>query len=94
VVNYNQMKLTLKAEGLATRLRGKMVEVYDFPGGRLEVRWKGQPLPHSTFDKLQRVSHEKKRLGEVLAWIKEKQDRQPLPEFPQGHDARTRRQVQ
>jgi hypothetical protein len=55
VVNYNQMKLTLKAEGLATRLRGKMVEVYDFPGGRLEVRWKGQPLPHSTFDKLQRV---------------------------------------
>src|ERR1700728_3782095 len=33
VVNYNQMKLTLKAEGLATRLRGKMVEVYDFPDG-------------------------------------------------------------
>jgi hypothetical protein len=33
------------------------------------------------FDKLQRVSHaaivENKRLGEILAWIKEKQDRQP-----------------
>jgi hypothetical protein len=81
VVNYNQMKLTLKAEGLATRLRGKMVEVYDFPDGRLEVRWKGRPMPYSAFDKLQRVSHaaivENKRLGEVLAWIKEKQDRQP-----------------
>src|SRR3954453_1339187 len=52
-----------------------------FPDGRLEVRWKGQSLPYSAFDKLQRVSHaaivENKRLGEVLAWIKEQQDRQP-----------------
>ena len=70
-------------------LHGKMVEVYDFPDGRLEVRWKGQPLPYSAFDKLQRVSHaaivENKRLGEVLAWIKEKQDRQPgLNTIPKG----------
>ena len=58
-----------------------MVEIYDFPDGRLEVRWKGRPLPYSAFDKLQRVSHaaivENKRLGEILAWIKEQQDRQP-----------------
>lgn len=75
VVNYNQMKLTLKAEGLAARLRGKTVEIYDYPDGRLEVRWKGRSLPYVAFDKLQRVSHaaivENKRLGEVLAWIKE-----------------------
>jgi len=55
-----------------------MVEIYDFPDGRLEVRWKGRPLPYSAFDKLQRVSHaaivENKRLGEILAWIKEQQD--------------------
>ena len=35
------------------------------------------------FDKLQRVSHaaivENKRLGEVLAWIKEQQDARPVP---------------
>ena len=94
VVNYNQMKLTLKPEGLATRLRGKTVEIYDFPDGRLEVRWKGRPLPYSAFDKLQRVSHaaivENKRLGEVLAWIKEQQDNQPrytrLPEGPRRSD--------
>jgi hypothetical protein len=94
VVNYNQMKLTLQAEGLATRLRGKMVEIYDFPDGRLEVRWKGRPLPYSVFDKLQRVSHaaivENKRLGEVLAWIKEQQDQQPryarLPAGPRRSD--------
>jgi hypothetical protein len=58
-----------------------MVEIYDFPDGRLEVRWKGRSLPYSAFDKLQRVSHaaivENKRLGEILAWIKEQQDRQP-----------------
>jgi hypothetical protein len=41
----------------AIRLRGKMVEIYDFPDGRLEVRWKGRSLPYSAFDKLQRVSH-------------------------------------
>jgi hypothetical protein len=58
-----------------------MVEIYDFPDGRLEVRWKGRSLPYSAFDKLQRVSHaaivENKRLSVILAWIKEQQDRQP-----------------
>ena len=81
VLNYSRMKLTLKPEGLAVGLRGKMVEIYDFPDGRLEVRWKGRSLPYSAFDKLQRVSHaaivENKRLGEILAWIKEQQDSQP-----------------
>ena len=81
VVNYSRMKLMLRPEGIAVRLRGKMVEVYDFPDGRLEIRWKGRSLPYSAFDKLQRVSHaaivENKRLGEVLAWIKEQQDQQP-----------------
>jgi hypothetical protein len=94
VVNYNQMKLTLKPQGPALGLRGKMVEVYDFPDGRLEVRWKGRPLPYSAFDKLQRVSHaaivENKRLGEVLAWIKEQQDQQPrfsrIPAGPRRSD--------
>src|ERR1700691_4520849 len=89
VVNYSRMKLTLKPEGIAIRLRGKMVDIYDFPDGRLEVRWKGRSLPYSAFDKLQRVSHaaivENKRLGEILAWIKDQQDRQPrLNTIPKG----------
>jgi hypothetical protein len=46
-------------------------------------------LPYSAFDKLQRVSHaaivENKRLGEILAWIKEQQDRQPrFNQVPDG----------
>ena len=51
-------------------------------------------MPYSVFDKLQRVSHAaivgNKRLGEVLAWIKERQDNQPrytrLPEGPRRSD--------
>ncbi len=60
---------------------GQEVEIYDFPDGRLEIRWKGLCLPYSVFDKLQRVSHaaivENKRLGEVLAFIKSQQDARP-----------------
>ena len=41
------------------------------------------PLAYAVFDKLQRVSHaaivENKRLGEVLAWIKARQDSRPIP---------------
>jgi hypothetical protein len=89
VVNYSRMKLTLKPESIAVRLRDKMVDIYDFPDGRLEVRWKGTSLPYSAFDKLQRVSHaaivENERLGEILAWIKGQQDCQPgLNTIPKG----------
>ena len=81
VVHYNRMKFTLHPTRSPRGCRGRMVEIYDFPDGRLEIRWKGLSLPYSAFDKLQRVSHaaivENKRLGEVLAWIKEQQDQQP-----------------
>ena len=83
VVHYNRMKFTLHPSEITARLVGQAVEVYDFPDGRLEIRWKGLPLAYAVFDKLQRVSHaaivENKRLGEVLAWIKERQDAQPVP---------------
>src|SRR5258706_15237262 len=62
-----------KGKGCPAAVAGKPVDIYDFPDGRLEIRWKGLPLPYSVFDHLQRVSHaaiiENKRLGEVLAWI-------------------------
>ena len=54
------------------------MDLYDFPDGRLEVRWKGLPLPYRIFAKDQRVSHtaivENKRLGHALAMIKMQQD--------------------
>src|SRR3954468_6261768 len=83
VVHYNRMKFTLHPSEITARLVRQEVEIYDFPDGRLEIRWKGLPLAYGVLDKLQRVSHaaivENKRLGEVLAWIKERQDTQPVP---------------
>src|SRR5712672_1676013 len=81
VVNYNRMKFMLRPDKTPAAVAGKPVDIYDFPDGRLEIRWKGLPLPYSVFDHLQRVSHaaivENKRLGEVLAWIKQQQDKHP-----------------
>jgi hypothetical protein len=48
-----------------------------YADGRVAVRWKGHCLPLPGFDKDQRVTHaaitENKRLGDVLAYIKERQ---------------------
>ena len=82
IVHYNQLKLPLVPEGLALSLGGKKVEVYDFPDGRLQIRYKGHPLPYKVFDKLQRVTHaaivDNKRLSEVLTWIKAEQEKREL----------------
>ncbi len=81
VVNYNRMKFMLRPDKTPAALAGKLVDIYDSPDGRLEIRWRGLPLSYSVFDHLQRVSHaaiiENKRLGEVLAWIKQQQDKHP-----------------
>ena len=95
VVNYSRMKLTLKPDGIAVRLRGKMVDIYDFPDGRLEVRWKGRSLPYSAFDKLQRVSHaaivENKRLGRFWPGSRNsKIGSRALTPFQRGHGAQAR----
>ncbi|MDR6759740.1 hypothetical protein J2Y48_005058 [Mycoplana sp. BE70] len=47
------------------------------------MRWKGHSLPYRTFDKDQRVTHaaitENKRLSDVLAYIKERQEQKSAP---------------
>jgi hypothetical protein len=67
------------ADNTSAARAGRLVDIYDFPHGRLEIRL---PLPYSAFDQLQRVSRatiiENKRLGEVLAWIKQQQDKYPI----------------
>ena len=50
VVHYNRMKFTLHPTDITARLVGQEVEVYDFPDGRLEIRWKGLPLAYAVFD--------------------------------------------
>jgi len=79
-----ERKRIMLAETEVTRgLVGRYVETYAYADGRLDVRWKGYSLPYTVFDKDQRVTHaaiiENKRLGDVLAYIKERQEERVKP---------------
>jgi hypothetical protein len=82
-LSYDRQRLILERNEATEALAGKYVDTYAFADGRLEVRWQGLSLPFKIFDKDQRVSHaaivENKRLGEVLAFIKNQQDLRPPP---------------
>jgi hypothetical protein len=79
-----ERKRIMLAETEVTRgLVGRYVETYAYADGRLDVRWKGYSLPYTVFDKDQRVTHaaitENKRLGDILAYVKERQDQHVPP---------------
>jgi transposase len=77
-LSYDRKRIILDETPLTAGLAGKYVETYEFPDGRLEVRWQGVALPYRMFDKDQRVTQaaivENKRLSEALAWVKARQD--------------------
>ncbi len=80
--SFERKRIMLEETEVTRGLVGRYVETYAYADGRLDVRWKGYCLPYTVFDKDQRVTHaaitENKRLGDVLAYIKERQD-QPQP---------------
>ncbi len=77
-IAYDRKQIILERSDLADGLGGKYVDLYHFPDGRLEVRWKGVSLPSRIFSKDQRVRHtavvENKRIGHALSLIKATQD--------------------
>ena len=77
--SYERKRIILEDNDVTRSLVGKYVETYAYADGRLDIRWKGHSLLYRTFDKDQSVTHaavvENKRLGDVLAYIKEQQDR-------------------
>lgn len=79
--SYDRQRIILEENEITRGLPGKYVDSYEYPDGRLDFRWKGVSLPYSVFDKDQRVTHaaitENKRLGAVLEFIKEEQDKAP-----------------
>ena len=56
---------------------GKRVTIFDYPDGRLLIRYKGVELAYRTFDKIRQVDQgaiaDNKRLGPVLAMIRDQQ---------------------
>ncbi|MBG0511104.1 ISNCY family transposase [Agrobacterium sp. MOPV5] len=88
--SYERRRIMLDENDVTRGLVGKYVESYAYADGRLDVRWKGHSLPYTVFDKDQRVTHaaitENKRLGDVLAYIKERQDEQEKPTVKSNSD--------
>jgi transposase len=76
-LHYNKVLFLLEPTDATRGLARKRVTVHEFPDGRLAIRHRGVDLPYRTFDKLRRVDQaavvENKRLGAVLAVIRERQ---------------------
>jgi hypothetical protein len=49
--HYDRNQIILERSELSEGLGGKYVDLYEFPDGRLEVRWKGHSLPYRVFSK-------------------------------------------
>ena len=73
---------------------GKRVTVVDYPDGRLLIRYGGVELAYRTFDKVRQVDQgaiaDHKRLGSVLAMIRDEQLRRG-PERRSGPRRRDQR---
>ncbi|CAN7694669.1 ISNCY family transposase [Pararhizobium sp. LjRoot238] len=82
-ISFERQRIMLEETDVTRGLVGRYVETYAYADGRLDVRWKGHSLPYRVFYKDQRVTHaaitENKRLSDVLAYIKERQDQLPTP---------------
>ena len=95
------MVFVLEPTDQAKAAIGKRVTVLDYPDGRLSIRYKGVELAYRTFDKLRQVSQaaivENKRLGAVLAVIREQQIARAEPrskKAPRRRDQTRRASVQ
>jgi len=82
--SYERKRIMLEQTEVSRGLAGKYVDTYQYPDGRLEVKWKGLTLPYTVFSKdQQRITHaaitENKNLGSVLAYAKAIQDTEGAP---------------
>jgi hypothetical protein len=76
-LQYDKVIFILEPNEITRPLARQRVTVIDYPDGRLAIRHKGVDLPYRIFDRLQKVDQaaivENKRLGEVLAYVAERQ---------------------
>ena len=76
-LQYDKVIFILEPSEQAKAAIGKRVTVVDYPDGRLAIRYKGVELAYRTFDKIRQVDQgaiiDNKRLGPVLAMIRDEQ---------------------
>ena len=76
-LQYDKVMFLLTPNDITKPLARQRVTVIDYPDGRFAIRYEGRDLPYRIFDKLQKVDQaeivENKRLGDVLAYVAERQ---------------------
>jgi hypothetical protein len=74
-LHYNKVLFLLEPNRISRAAARQRVTVYDYPDGRLAIRWKGVNLPYRAFDKLRVVDQaaitDHKRLSAALAYAAE-----------------------
>lgn len=93
--SYERKRIMLEETDVSRGLVGKYVDTYQYPDGRLEIKWKGLALPYTVFSKdQQRITHaaitENKNLGAVLAYAKLIQEKEGSPKAKPAGKQRTR----
>jgi hypothetical protein len=93
-LQYDKVIFILEPSEPAKAAIGKRVTVVDYPNGRLSIRYGGAELAYRTFDKVRQVDQgaiaDNKRLGSVLAMIRDEQLRRG-PERRSGPRRRDQR---
>jgi len=78
-LQYDKVLFIVEPSEQAKTAIGKRVTVVDYPDGRLSIRYRGVELAYRTFDKIQQVDQgaiaDNKRLGPLLAMIRDQQQR-------------------
>ena len=78
-LQYDKVLFIVEPSEQAKTAIGKRVTVVDYPDGRLSIRYRGVELAYRTFDKIRQVDQgaiaDNKRLGAVLAMIRDQQQR-------------------
>ena len=76
-LQYDKVIFILEPSDQAKAAIGKRVTVVDHPDGRLSICYNGVELAYRTFDKIRQVDQgaiaDNKRLGPILAMIREEQ---------------------
>ncbi len=96
-VQYDRVVYLLEPNEQTTPLRRKKVTVYDYPDGTIAIKHRGLPLPYSIFDKVSQVNQgaivSNKRLGAVLAYAQEEQQKMGYQRSQKAPKRRGQKQV-
>ena len=78
-LQYDKVLFIVEPTDQAKTAIGRRVTVVDYPDGRLSIRYRGVEVAYRTFDKIRQVDQgaiaDNKRLGPLLAMIRDQQQR-------------------